>query len=62
MTNPSYNYRPNVNDIIRSTIIDRINNENYNWYFPVSSDNNPVVKKEKKKKALVILPSRFEEL
>lgn len=57
------NYRKggtNVNDIIRSTIINRIENENYNSYFPVSSINDDSF--SKKKKAIIILPHRYDEL
>lgn len=51
----------NVNDIIRSTIINRINNENYNSYFPVTVIDDEA-SSSKRKKAIIILPNRYDEL
>jgi hypothetical protein len=59
-----YRNQFNYGDAIRSEIINSINNESYNNYFPVS---NPIDdgwrkdKKDKKRNPLVICPSRRDE-
>lgn len=59
-----YRSHTNYGDAIRTDIINNINNESYNNYFPVSNPVDDGWRKEKKKKAwnpLVICPSKRDE-